>query len=88
MEPALIDHGFQIWASLKSGAIQPHEEQSGLLYGLYTRLRIDFYYQLLCNLSLDLIQWFKEIDGIAGHEQRIIENSFLVICCQRLMVTK
>jgi hypothetical protein len=76
VEHALIDHGFQIWASLKSGAIQPHEEQSGLLYGLYTRLRIDFYYQLLCNLSLDLIQWSKERDGIAGHEQRVIENSF------------
>lgn len=75
VEPAFLDHGFQIWALLKSGAVQPQKEQAGLLYSLYTRLRIDFYYQLLCNLSLDLIQWFKESDGIAGQEQWIIENS-------------
>jgi hypothetical protein len=75
VEPALIDQGLQIWVSLKSGAVQPHKEQAGLLYGLYTRLRIDFYYQILCNLSLDLIQWLKESEGIAGHEQWLIENS-------------
>jgi hypothetical protein len=75
VEPALIDQGLQIWVSLKSGAVQPHKEQAGLLYGLYTRLRIDFYYQMLCNLSLDLIQWLKESEGIAGHEQWLIENS-------------
>jgi len=75
VEPALIDQGLHIWVSLKSGAVQPHKEQAGLLYGLYTRLRIDFYYQMLCNLSLDLIQWLKESEGIAGHEQWLIENS-------------
>jgi hypothetical protein len=75
VEPALIDQGLQVWAASKSRMAQPHKDEAGLLYGLYTRLRIDFYYQLLCNLSLDLIQWFKESDGIGKHEQWLIENS-------------
>lgn len=53
----------------------PNKAQAGFLYGLYTRIRVDFYYQFLCNLSLDLTQWFKECGGAAGHEQRLIENS-------------
>ena len=75
VDPLLVDRGLQAWAALKSRVDQPHKEQVGLLFGLYTRLRIDFYYQLLCNLSLDLIQWFKEIDGTGKHEQWLIENS-------------
>jgi hypothetical protein len=75
IEPYFIDQGFQIWASLQSGSTQPNKEQAGFLYGLYTRIRVDFYYQLLCNLSLDLIQWFKKCGGAAGHEQWLIESS-------------
>lgn len=76
VDPVLIDSGLQAWAALKSRADQPHKVQVGLLFGLYTRLRIDFYYQLLCNLSLDLIQWPKEGEGTSGHEHWLIENSF------------
>lgn len=75
VEPTLIDRGLQAWIAFKSGTGQPHKDQVGLLFRLYTRLRIDFYYQLLCNLSLDLIHWFKEGEGIARHEQWLIENS-------------
>ncbi|MCC4284828.1 hypothetical protein LL273_13945 [Marinobacter salarius] len=75
VEPARIDYALQAWLALKSKADKPHKEKIGTLFGLYTRLRVDFYHQLLCNLSLDLIQWFKEKEGIAGQEQWLIENS-------------
>ena len=70
-----IEQGLQAAAALKSSTGQPRNDQAGLLLGLYTRLRIDFYYQLLCNVSLDLIRWFKEKDTIAGRERWLIENS-------------
>lgn len=70
-----IEQGLQAAAGLKSSKCQSRNHQVGLLFGLYTRLRIDFYYQLLCNISLDLIHWFKEKDTIAGREQWLIENS-------------
>lgn len=73
--PTHIDIAIQAWVALKSGGDQPDQEKVGFLFGLYTRLRIDFYYQLLCNLSLDLIQWFKESEGIAGQAQWLIESS-------------
>lgn len=73
--PSIIDRGLRTWLALKSRANQPRKDQAGLLLGLYTRLRLDFYYQLLCNLSLDLIQWFKDKGGLDGHEQWIVENS-------------
>jgi hypothetical protein len=76
VEPAFIDRGIQAWAVLDPKKDQPNQEHVGFLLGLYTRLRIDFYYQLLCNLSLDLIQGFKEGEGVSGHEQWLIENSF------------
>ncbi|WBU42665.1 MULTISPECIES: hypothetical protein [Marinobacter] len=75
VEPSIIDRGLQTWIALRSRADQPRKDQAGLLLGLYTRLRVDFYYQLLCNLSLDLIQWFKDRAGLDEHEQWLVENS-------------
>jgi len=75
IDPTLITSALQAWPLLESKTIQPNNESIGLLLSLYTRLRIDFYYQLLCNVSLDLIQWFKEHDGIGEHGQWLIENS-------------
>lgn len=75
IDPTLIISALQAWPPLESKTIQPNKESIGLLFSLYARLRIDFYYELLCNVSLDLIQWFKEHDGIGEHEQWLIENS-------------
>jgi hypothetical protein len=75
VEPVHIANGLQASADLKTSTGQSRSHQAGRLLGLYTRLRVDFYYQLLCNVSLDLIRWFKEKDTIAGREQWLIENS-------------
>jgi hypothetical protein len=39
VDPALIDRGLHAWLGLKSRADQPHKEQVGLLFGLYTHAK-------------------------------------------------
>lgn len=73
---ALIRQALQTSAALKSGAVAPCKEQVGFVLSLYTRLRIDFYYQLLCNVSLDLSSWFKQKGDIEAHEHWLIKESF------------
>ncbi|MFL1455050.1 hypothetical protein ACJO5Y_11465 [Marinobacter sp. GN3S48] len=76
VDAAYIEQGLQAVAALKSNTDQSRHNQVGQLLGLYTRLRIDFYYQLLCSVSLDLICWLKEEDTIGSQEIHwLIENS-------------
>lgn len=72
-----IETGLQAASTLKSSAGQSRREQAGLLLGLYTRLRIDFYYHLLCNASLDLTRWFDEQNTLNNHDRQwLVEHSF------------
>jgi len=73
-----IDIGLQAAADFKSSTGQSRREKAGLLLGLYARIRIDFYYHLLCNASLDIIQSCKEDDTLDNHYGLwLVENSFV-----------
>lgn len=77
VDSSCIETGLQAASTLKSSAGQSRREQAGLLLGLYTRLRIDFYYHLLCNVSLDLIRWFDEQNTLNNHDRQwLVEHSF------------
>lgn len=77
VEPRHVKRGLDAWVGLNSRKNQPRREDVGLLFGLYSRLRTDFYYQLLCNLSLDLIQWFKTKGSLSEHDSHwLVQNSF------------
>jgi hypothetical protein len=77
VESTHIVKGLETWMALKTRKDQPNKEQVGLLLGLYTRLRIDFYYQLLCNISLDLIRWFKEKGTLGEHDGKwLVQDGF------------
>lgn len=72
-----IDTGLRAAATLKSNTGQSRRKQAGLLLGLYTRLRVDFYYHLLCNVSLDLTRWFNEQNTVNDHDRQwLVEQSF------------
>lgn len=72
-----IEMGLQAASTLKSSTGQSRREQAGLLLGLYARLRIDFYYHLLCNVSLDLTRWFDEQNTLNNHSRQwLVEHSF------------
>ena len=72
-----IETGLQAAATLQSSTGPARREQAGLLLGLYTRLRIDFYYHLLCNVSLDLTRWFNEQNTLNNHDRQwLVEHSF------------
>ena len=76
-----VERGLDAWVRLKARRNQPRKEDKedvGLLFELYSRLRTDFYYQLLCNLSLDFIRWFKTQGSLSEHDgQWLIRNSFV-----------
>tara|TARA_B100002003_G_scaffold116225_1_gene107378 strand:- start:3301 stop:4554 length:1254 start_codon:yes stop_codon:yes gene_type:complete len=72
-----IEKGLQAAGTIKASAGDARREQLGLLLGLYTRIRIDFYYQLLSNISLDLIRWYAEQGTLRSHEKQwLVDNSF------------
>src|SRR5690554_5085694 len=73
-----IDTGLQAAADFKSSTGQSRGKKAGLLLGLYARIRIDFYYHLLCNASLDVIQWCEENGTLDSHGRHwLVENSFV-----------
>jgi len=73
-----IDIALQAAADFKSSTGQSRREKAGLLLGLYARIRIDFYYHLLCNASLDIIQWCKENGTLDSYDRQwLVENSFV-----------
>lgn len=77
VDSSYIEKGLQAAATLRSSPGQSRREQSGVLLGLYTRLRIDFYYHLLCNVSLDLSRWFDEQNTLNDqNRQWLVEHSF------------
>lgn len=77
VDSSYIEAGLQAASTLNSSTGQSRREQAGLLLGLYTRLRIDFYYHLLCNVSLDLTRWFDEQNTLSNHDRQwLVEHSF------------
>jgi hypothetical protein len=86
MKQLLIDHTFVDQELLEKASVLPlsAEEAPQILTALWREIRTDFYYQLMCNLSLDIIDRFRDLGIQSPSKQELLEKGLMGSLAPRL----